>query len=86
VERERGTVAASAPALLAQYRGMNPNDGRAQLMGGVVRLVNNDINGGLRMVDDAVRLDPALEADARLVRSRVTAVTSRFPRRRRWLR
>jgi tetratricopeptide (TPR) repeat protein len=67
----RGVAALSPAARLGQYRDLNPNDARAQLMGGVLRLLDNDVPNGLRMVEDAVRLDPALEPDARLVRSRV---------------
>lgn len=67
----RGIASLSPAARLAQYRDLNPNDARAQLLGGVLRILNNDVPNGLRMVEDAVRLEPGLEPDARLVRARV---------------
>jgi tetratricopeptide (TPR) repeat protein len=56
---------------LELYRGLNPGDGRAELMRGVIRVMNDDVAGGLQLVDQAVQLDAALSADAQLVRARV---------------
>ena len=56
---------------LELYRGMNPGDGRAELMRGVIRVMNDDVPGGLQLVDQAVQLEPGLRADAELVRARV---------------
>lgn len=54
-----------------QYRALNPGDGRAELMRGVIRVMNNDVAGGLRLVDQAVQLDAGLRADAEMVRARI---------------
>lgn len=65
-------AAADAPARqLDLYRTLNPGDGRAELMRGVIRVMNNDVAGGLRLVDQAVQLDAALGADAETVRARI---------------
>lgn len=65
-------TSANAPARqLEQYRALNPGDGRAELMLGVIRVMNNDVAGGLRLVDQAVQLDAGLRADAEVVRARV---------------
>ena len=69
-DKARG--AASSPAgRLDQYREMNPNDARAQLMRGVVSIMNGEVERGLKEVDRAVQLDPTLAADAELVRGRI---------------
>jgi tetratricopeptide (TPR) repeat protein len=65
-----GDRASSAARRLDQYREMNPNDARAILMNGVVRIMNNDVAGGFAELDRAVALDRGLAPDAALVRQR----------------
>jgi tetratricopeptide (TPR) repeat protein len=62
--------AASPARALAQYVQMNPNDGRAHLMQGVVGFLNGRNDAAERELQRAAQLDPALEKDAALVRSR----------------
>ncbi|HUP97245.1 MAG TPA: tetratricopeptide repeat protein [Usitatibacter sp.] len=68
---DRGSSASSPATRLEEYRRMNPNDARALLMRGVIRIMNNDVDDGLKQVDAAVALDPKLRVDADLVHSRV---------------
>ena len=67
---DRGSHVSPA-RLLGPYVEMNPNDGRARLMHGVIRVMNGAIADGLRDIDRAVAIDPGLRADAELVRSHV---------------
>ena len=66
----RGTSASSPVTRLDEYLAMNPNDARAHLIRGAIRIVNNDVEGGFRLLDRAVALDPGLRADAERVRAR----------------
>ena len=66
-----GASAGGPVRQLELYRALNPGDGRAELVRGVIRVMNGDVAGGLQLVDQAVQLDPALRADAELVRGRV---------------
>jgi Tfp pilus assembly protein PilF len=66
--------AASSPAhRLEQYREMNPSDGRAVLMGAMIRALNGDIERARQEVDRALQVDPSLRADAELVRRHLSA-------------
>jgi tetratricopeptide (TPR) repeat protein len=56
---------------LELYRALNPGDGRAELVRGVIRVMNGDVAGGLQLIEQAVQLDPALRPDAETVRARV---------------
>ena len=61
--------AASSPAhRLEQYREMNPFDGRAVLMGAMIRALNGDPERAAQELDRALQVDPKLRTDAELVR------------------
>ena len=69
-EQDRGP--ASGPVKrLDQYLEMNPNDGRGQLMRGVLSIMNGHEDRGLRELERAVQVDPKLRADADAVRGRM---------------
>src|SRR5688572_1214214 len=70
-DQDRGGSAASPVKRLDQYREMNPNDARAQLMRGILSIMNGDIDRGTKELDRAAQLDPALKADVELIRSRM---------------
>lgn len=66
-----GASAGGPVRQLELYRALNPGDGRAELLRGVIRVMNGDVAGGLQLIEQSVQLDPALRADAELVRGRV---------------
>lgn len=69
-DQDRG--AASSPVKrLDQYREMNPNDARAVLVRAMLSVMNDDIDRGMKELDRAAQLDPALKADVEAVRSRM---------------
>ena len=70
-DQDRGGSAGSPVKRLDQYREMNPNDGRALLVRGMLSVMNGDIDRGTKELDRAVELDPALKADVEAVRSRM---------------
>ena len=69
-DQDRG-AATSPLKRLDQYLEMNPNDARAQLMRGVLSIMNGDEPRGLREIDRAVQVDPKLRPDADAVKSRM---------------
>lgn len=69
-DQDRG--AASSPVKrLDLYREMNPNDARAVLVRAMLSVMNDDIDRGMKELDRAAQLDPALKPDVEAVRSRM---------------
>jgi tetratricopeptide (TPR) repeat protein len=69
-ETDRG-AATSPLERLDQYRQMNPNDARALVMRAAFSAMNGHEDRALRELDEAVRLQPALKAEADKVRARI---------------
>jgi tetratricopeptide (TPR) repeat protein len=67
-DRGRGT---SPLERLDQYREMNPNDGRALIMRAAFSAMNGQEDRAVKELDEAVRVQPALKADADKVRARI---------------
>ena len=70
-DQDRGSSASSPVKRLDQYREMNPNDARAVLVRAMLSVMNGDIDRGMKEMDRAAELDPALKADVEAVRSRM---------------
>jgi tetratricopeptide (TPR) repeat protein len=70
-DQDRGPGAVSPVKRLDQYREMNPNDGRALVMRAALSAMNGQEDRALGELDQAVRLQPGLAADADKVRSRI---------------
>ena len=70
-DQDRGGSAASPVKRLDLYREMNPNDARAVLVRAMLSIMNDDVDRGMRELDRAVQLDPALKPDVEAVRGRM---------------
>lgn len=69
-EQDRG-AATSPLERLDQYHVMNPNDARALIMRAAFSAINGHEERAMKELDEAVKVQPALKADADKVRARI---------------